>query len=102
MTLNNLAAVYRSQGNYKGAELLHRRTLLIWEKALPRTHPNVTTVLDNLATDQEKPGNYSGAEGLLLRAQTIREKADAESPCQRSLDILEKSSPRDYPALIGR
>ena len=39
--LNNLAALYDTQGKYGEAELLHKRSLAIKEKVLGPDHPNV-------------------------------------------------------------
>jgi tetratricopeptide (TPR) repeat protein len=48
-SLNNLAELYRAQGQYAQAEPLYKRSLAIVEKALGPDHPNVATSLNNLA-----------------------------------------------------
>ena len=48
-SLNNLAALYESQGRYAEAEPLYKRALAIREKALGPEHPDVATSLNNLA-----------------------------------------------------
>ncbi|MBT1570101.1 tetratricopeptide repeat protein, partial [Klebsiella pneumoniae] len=48
-SLNNLAELYRSQGQYAQAEPLFKRSLAIWERALGPDHPDVATSLNNLA-----------------------------------------------------
>ncbi len=48
-SLNNLAELYRAQGNYTEAEPLYKRSLAIIEKVLGPEHPNVATSLNNLA-----------------------------------------------------
>jgi tetratricopeptide (TPR) repeat protein len=48
-SLNNLAELYRIQGNYGDAEPLYQRALRIWETALGPDHPLVATSLNNLA-----------------------------------------------------
>ncbi len=48
-SLNNLAELYRAQGNYEQAEPLYRRALAIDEKALGPEHPGLATDLNNLA-----------------------------------------------------
>jgi hypothetical protein len=47
MTLNNLAAFYKSIEKYTEAEPLYQRALAIFEKALGPTHPKVVTCLRN-------------------------------------------------------
>ena len=47
--LNNLAALYDSQGKYAEAEPLHKRSLAIREKVLGKEHPDVALSLNNLA-----------------------------------------------------
>ena len=48
-SLNNLAGLYDSLGDYAKAEPLYKRALAIWEKALGPDHPDVATSLNNLA-----------------------------------------------------
>jgi tetratricopeptide (TPR) repeat protein len=48
-SLNNLAELYRVQGNYGAAEPLYQRALRIRETALGPDHPDVATSLNNLA-----------------------------------------------------
>jgi tetratricopeptide (TPR) repeat protein len=48
-SLDNLAGLYRAQGQYTKAESLHQRALAIFEKALGPEHPDVATSLNNLA-----------------------------------------------------
>ena len=62
-SLNDLAELYRTQGQYVQAEPLYKRSLAIWEKALGPDHPNVAVSLENLA--------------VLYRA-TKREREDRE------------------------
>ena len=40
-SLNNLAELYRAQGQYAEAEPFYKRALAIWEKALGPEHPSV-------------------------------------------------------------
>ena len=48
-SLNDLASLYDTQGDYAKAEPLYKRSLSIWEKALGPDHPDVATSLNNLA-----------------------------------------------------
>ena len=48
-SMNNLAEVLRSQGEYEEAEMMHRRTLELKEKVLGRGRPSAQTSRRNLA-----------------------------------------------------
>ncbi|MEH2360782.1 tetratricopeptide repeat protein, partial [Nostoc sp.] len=48
-SLNNLAALYRSQGRYSEAEPLYIQALDICEQRLGVDHPNTITIRNNLA-----------------------------------------------------
>ena len=74
-SLNNLAALYDSQGQYEQAEPLYQRALGIKEKALGPDHPSTATSLNNLALLYKSQGQYEQAEPLYQRALGIREKA---------------------------
>jgi tetratricopeptide (TPR) repeat protein len=73
-SLNNLAALYDSQGAYARAEPLYQRALAISEKVLGPEHPQVATSLNNLAALYDSQGAYARAEPLYQRALAIREK----------------------------
>jgi len=73
--LNNLAGLYRAQGQYARAEPLYRRSLAIWEKAFGPDHSVVATGLNNLAMLHRAQGQYAEAEPLYKRSLAIREKA---------------------------
>jgi tetratricopeptide (TPR) repeat protein len=68
MRLNDLAALYRRQGQYAQAEPLVKRALAIYEKALGPDHPSVATSLNNLAalyrqlSVTKKPRIWSGRQ----------------------------------------
>ena len=47
MTLNNLAVLYKSKGEFHKAEPLYRRALAIFEAALGKKHPKVLATRDN-------------------------------------------------------
>lgn len=74
-SLNNLAALYRAQGDYAKAEPLYKRALAIREKALGPDHLDVANSLNNLADLFSTQANYAKAEPLCKRALAIREKA---------------------------
>ncbi|MEK6643371.1 MAG: tetratricopeptide repeat protein, partial [Planctomycetota bacterium] len=74
-SLNNLAGLYDTQGDYAKAEPLYKRSLAIYEKALGPDHPNVATSLNNLAELYRTQGDYAKAEPLFKRSLAIGEKA---------------------------
>jgi tetratricopeptide (TPR) repeat protein len=58
-SLDNLAELYRAQGEYGKAEPLYERALAIFEKTLGKGHPNTKTVAASLAAVREKLGAKS-------------------------------------------
>ena len=52
-SLNNLAALYRSQGRYEEAEPLFKQALQIAEAVLGQDHPSTKTIRNNLQYLQE-------------------------------------------------
>ena len=73
-SLNNLAELYRNQGNYAQAEPLYKRSLAIMESILGPEHPDVATNLNNLAMLYHAQGHYAQAEPLYKRSLLIRRK----------------------------
>ena len=71
-SLNNLAALYETQGQYAQAEPLYKRALAIDEKALGPDHPEVATDLENLASLYRATKRDEEAESLEQRAARIR------------------------------
>ncbi len=71
-SLNNLAALYHAQVQYAEAELLHKRSLAISEKALGPDHPDVATSLENLAALYRATKRDEEAKTLEQRAARIR------------------------------
>jgi tetratricopeptide (TPR) repeat protein len=72
---NNLAELYRAQGQYEQAEPLLQRAMKIREHLLGPDHPDVATVLNNLANCYMKLGKYEEAEELHKRALVICERS---------------------------
>ena len=68
-SLNNLAVLYRSMGDYAAAEPLYRQALEIRRAAWARTTPNTPTVLNNLAWLVPLDGRYAAAEPLYRQAR---------------------------------
>ncbi len=79
-SLNNLAALYYSQGIYAEAEPLFERSIAIREKALGPEHPDVAMGLQNYAELLRKTNREAEAEKMEARAQTIRTKHAQENP----------------------
>ena len=75
-SLNNLAELYQTQGQYAQAEPLYKRSLAIW-KALGPDHPDVATSLNNLAVLYDTQGQYAQAEPLYKRALAIGRRPSA-------------------------
>jgi tetratricopeptide (TPR) repeat protein len=61
-SLNNLALLLKSQGDYDGARPLYERALAICEKVLGAEHPDTATSLNNLALLLKSQGDYDGFE----------------------------------------
>lgn len=124
-SLNSLASVLQTKGDYERAEPLYRRALTIREKALGSEHPDTATSLNNLASLLKHMGDYKAAELLYRRALAITEKIvdanhfgtakilgnlaglmqtqgnyEAAEPLhRRALAILEKALDPDHPAV---
>jgi tetratricopeptide (TPR) repeat protein len=71
-SLNNLAQLYETQGQYAQAEPLFKRSLAISEKALGPDHPDVAQRLENLAALYRATNRTKEAEVLEKRAAAIR------------------------------
>ena len=72
ISLNNLAALYDTQGDYAKAEPLYERSLAVLEKALGPDHPSVATSLENLAALYRTTNRDAEAELMEKRAAKIR------------------------------
>lgn len=73
-SLNNLAELYRTQGDYARAEPLCKRSLAITEKALGPDHPDVATSLENYAALLRETKREAEAKEFEKRAAAIRAK----------------------------
>ncbi len=73
-SLNKLAELHYTQGQYPEAEPLYQRSLAIREKALGPEHPDVATSLENYADLLREMGREEEAAELEARAQAIRAK----------------------------
>jgi CHAT domain-containing protein/Tfp pilus assembly protein PilF len=73
-SLNNLAAIYDTLGQYDQALPLYQRALAIREKVLGLEHADTAGSLNNLAYLYKSLGQYDQALPLYHRALAIREK----------------------------
>ena len=71
-SLNNLATLYATQGQYAQTEPLYKRSPAIREKVLGPDHPDVATSLENMAVLYRESGREKEAEPLEKRAASIR------------------------------
>ncbi|MDB9387472.1 tetratricopeptide repeat protein, partial [Microcystis aeruginosa] len=81
LSLNNLAALYESQGRYTEAEPLYLQALDLRKQLLGDNHPHVAICLNNLAALYDSQGRYTEAEPLYLEAINIfRERLGENHP----------------------
>ena len=125
-SLNNLAALYQTQGKYAQAELLFKQSLEYLERAIGPQHPLLATALTKLAWLYYATAQYDLAEPLYRRSLTIIEKtsgpehpsaaevlnnlaglltvrgsyAEAEPLFLRSLTIREKRYGAQHPEMV--
>ncbi|MDE6056306.1 MAG: tetratricopeptide repeat protein, partial [Lachnospiraceae bacterium] len=67
----NLAGVYYSQGEYKKAEELYKKALVISERVLGEGHPDTATSYNNLALVYDSQGEYKISLNYLLKSYNI-------------------------------
>jgi tetratricopeptide (TPR) repeat protein len=75
MSLNNLAAVFDSEGRYGESESLYKSALAIDEKDLGKDHLDVAMSLVNLSNLYCSKGRFHDAEPLCKRSLSIIERA---------------------------
>ena len=73
MTLNNMAMVHGTKGNYDEALDFYDRALTIYETTLGPDHASTAKTRNNMAMVHENKGNYDEALALYKRALTIYE-----------------------------
>lgn len=73
--LHEQSVKLREAGQYREAQQLAERALVLWEQALGPEHPEVAKSLNNLALLYSYRGDYREAERLHTRALAIREQA---------------------------
>ena len=77
--LDNLASIYRDQGDFARAEPLYKQALEIQKRVLGENHPDFAASLVLLSGLYEDQGNYARAEPLIEQALEIDEKAPGEN-----------------------
>ena len=96
-SLNNLGLTYKTRGQFAKAELLLKRALRVYKKALGPAHPHVAAVLSNLATLYGSQGKHAEAESLHKQALVIAEDAlgpdhpDVGATLDSYADLLRKT-----------
>ena len=73
-SLNNLAALYKSQGKLSQAEPLYQQALAMRQRLFEGDHPDVATSLNNLAALYDSQGKLSQAEPLYQQALAMRQR----------------------------
>jgi tetratricopeptide (TPR) repeat protein len=92
-SLNNLAALYDSQGRYPEAEPLYLEALDLRKLLLGDNHPDVATSLNNLAGLYKSQGRYPEAEPLYLEALDLYKRLLGDNhpntkTCRNNLQIM--------------
>jgi CHAT domain-containing protein len=88
ISLNILAVIYSSMGDYTRGEQFFRRAQNIWEKTLGPEHPLLANSLENLAVLYIERGKYAEAEPLLQRVRSIIEKSVGQDHPDVSLVLI--------------
>ena len=106
MSLNNLAALYDSQGKYEEAEPLYIQALELYKQLLGVNHPDYARSLNNLAVFYLERGKYEEAEPLLIKALEICERVlGANHPdtilYRKNLEYLRQKQQQDDSLLGG-
>jgi tetratricopeptide (TPR) repeat protein len=72
--INNIARIYRNQGDYSKALERNQRALAIFEKTLGYEHPDTAALYNNTAVVYTKQGHYQKAQECYQKAMAIYEK----------------------------
>lgn len=78
LSLNNLAVMYMSMGDYTQAEPLYVQARDISKKVGGEEHPQYATSLNNLAMLYRAVGEYARAELLVVQSRNIKKKVLGE------------------------
>jgi Flp pilus assembly protein TadD len=94
-SLNNLAALYESQGKYAQAEPLYVRALAIYEQQLGAEHPGTATSLNNLATLYRVQGKYAQAEPLAICEKSLGQDHPSTQTVRQNYAFLLQTMERE-------
>jgi len=83
-TLNLLASLYGTRGDYSQMEPLYQRSLSIYQKAFNLQHPGAIDTLFALASFYVSVGNYQDAETLYDRALAIHQQLNYPNTLTRN------------------
>ena len=72
VSCNNLARLYKNQGEYKKAGEIYEKSLRIMERMLGEEHPDTAKGYNNLAGVYEIQGEYKKAEELYKKSIRIK------------------------------
>ena len=73
VSLNNIALLFISEGQYEKADELYERSLKIAEKHLGKDNPQLANILENMVKCNEKLGKTDKVEMLEARLGRIQE-----------------------------
>ena len=79
-SLNNLAILLESQGDYAAARPLYEQALAIRKEVLGEHHPDYATSLNNLAALLNSQGDYAAARPLYEQALAIQQGGAGRAP----------------------
>ena len=97
LSLNDLAALYYSQGRYSEAEPLYTQALEMRKRLFNGDHPDVASSLNNLALLYYSQGRYSEAEPLYTLALVMCDRIlgvnhPTTATIRENLAILQRQS----------
>lgn len=73
-SLNNLARLHETLGDFRGARPLYERAVATIDRAVGTEHPEAATMRNNLAVIDQRLGDLSRAEDGLLAARDVRRR----------------------------
>ena len=100
LSVNNLAGLLYSKGDYAGAEPLYRRALESRERVLGPEYPDTLLTMKELAELLEKTGQVEEALALKRRFNLTQSKDSAQPPLTLRQLALKCFNIGDYPQAI--
>jgi tetratricopeptide (TPR) repeat protein len=81
LTVNNMAGLYTSQGNYEKAQAMYTRALTSMRRDMPNDHKGLATTMMNLSMVHELNGSSNEARCVMEEMLALRRAAlDADDP----------------------